>query len=173
MNDLLGRYAGVEFSTPAQAWDWLENNRHLSDREKRRAASWIEQWETSEGHKFRERLKTRSEQIKTERQRNRERIEEGQRRIAEVERAMKTGRMTSGEGLKEITRLAHQRNQCLAVQETLRQATERWEADADAPISDYLTDVQRRFPAANRATKQTLTLGYLQGDEDSPFRSRS
>lgn len=173
MTDPLSRYAGVEFDTPAQAWAWLENARQLTDREKRRVATWIGQWETELGHKMVDRLKATSEQIKELRQRNREKIEDGQRRTAEVERLMATGRMSVDEGLKEITALARQHRECLAVQESLRQSAERWEADANRAVDDHLAEQQRRFPAAKRATTQRLTVAYLSGDEDSPFRGRS
>ena len=173
MSDPFKRYAGVEFTNPDQAWDWLENSRHLSDVEKRRTATWVDQWEAQLGHEFVDRLKDTSQQIKELRQQNLKKIEEGQERTAEVEHGMATGRMTTRDGLKEITWLARQHRECLAVQDSLRQSAERWAVDADRTVDDHLQEQQRRFPVLKAATSRRLTDAYLRGEEESPFRGGS
>ena len=173
MSDLFRRYAGVEFTNPDQAWDWLENSHHLTDREKRRTAKWVDQWEAQLGHKFVDRLKATSEQIKELGQQNLKKIEEGQERTVEVEHGMATGRMTTHDGLKEITRLARQHRECLAVQNSLRHSAERWADDADRTVDDHLQEQQRRFPVLKAASSQRLTDAYLRGEEESPFLGKS
>jgi hypothetical protein len=169
LEDFQARVTALEFGSPEDVEAWAEEV-VLPKREQRLVDQFVAEWRTELSQAFVARLTADAEAIKVQHGKTQAETNDGIRRTIDIKKAVATGRMASAEALREITRLARQREQALGVQAALQRSVDQWVALSDATAEDFAAQRKGRFQNVPRTRR--LTGAYLAGQEDGPFRKR-
>lgn len=159
----------LEFEGPEQVRAWVESQRNLTDREKRRALQFADQWEAREVQNLLARANAAVKELSKSRMRAQEGLSAGRRRIAEIEAAVSHDRLDPAAALNELGSLRREIREANTVLDAIEEAGVRAEQTANTPVDAYLADMRRRFPSVPGLGTQRLSAAYLGGEEPSPF----
>lgn len=134
-----------EFPDPDAAREWLDDNRDLTPKERRRVEAWIKSWDDDLASDHVSHLNKVSETISEGYTSLAEALDADCREAAEIPTLLKRGRITAKEATQRLRELTSNRAKYLARLNDLNGSIERWEATSDAEPVERMRDMQARF----------------------------
>jgi hypothetical protein len=171
--DVFDRLVGWDVTTPDEVRELADNSVGWTPKQIRRAHAFADAWEAAEAGPTQEVLRRTSAEIARQKKEIADGVADCQRRITQIEHEVSTGRKSITDGERETAEIARQHQQYLDMRQSLEIARQSWEEDSDLSPVEFMAARRKRLPVWQNAAKKRLTVAYLQGDEDSPFRSRS
>jgi len=169
MNIIEETLAGLVFESIAQAHEYADEAPNLTPRERRRIHTWADQWQTAGQYDIQDRVSSAVAEQRQSEANVKGRLRDADARVAQVHEDVEHDRMDPGEAFKQLGALRREIRECHATLDSMERAADRISEVADMEVDDYLAGLRARFPAIRGIGTATLTLGYLQGREESPF----